>query len=237
MSRTSCAGSLDDAAARLQDRVPFERFDGSHRARRSRGQRDPPAAVPRARLAARRARPPGRTAAGRPPAQARPRQLPHRARARAEGLLRRRARDAVDRLARRRRRVAARRLRPPRDGARDKGYTPLPPPRLRRRRHRADARSARPPRPPRPLARLGPGAPRRRRQHRRVRADRRGGVLRRALLRHGAAGGRSRAAHLARRPLLVEHLGAAAAALVLPLRRRGDRVRAREPRDAGGDAL
>ena len=44
---------------------------------------------------------------------------------------------------------------------------------------------------------------------------------------------RSRAAPLARRPLLVQHLGPAAAALVLPLRRCGGRVRAREPGDAG----
>ena len=70
------------------------------------------------------------------------------------------------------------------------------------------------------------------RQHRLLRAHRRGGVLRRALLRHGAAPGRPRAAALARQPLLVQHLGAAAAALLLPLRRGGDRVRAREPRDA-----
>ena len=41
---------------------------------------------------------------------------------------------------------------------------------------------------------------------------------------------------LARRPVLVEHLGPAAAALLLPLRRGGDRVRAREPRDPGRPA-
>ena len=40
-----------------------------------------------------------------------------------------------------------------------------------------------------------------------------------------------RAARLPRRPLLVEHVGAAAAALVLPLRPGRDRVRAGEPRD------
>ena len=44
--------------------------------------------------------------------------------------------------------------------------------------------------------------------------------------------GRPRAARLARRPLLVEHVGAAAAALVLPLRPGRDRVRAREPGDS-----
>ena len=95
----------------------------------------------------------------------------------------------------------------------DKGYAHFHHLALRRRRHRPDARRARPPRPPRPLARLGPDAPRHRRQHRLLRADRRGGVLRRALLRHGAARARARAAPLARRPLLVEHLGPAAAAL------------------------
>ena len=114
----------------------------------------------------------------------------------------------------------------------DKGYAALPPPRLRDRR----------------LGKLrdcfdhlaqhgrwlgwGPAAARHRPEHLRLRAHRRGGVLRRALLRHGAAPGRPRAARLARRPLLVQHLGAAAAALVLPLRRGGRRVRAREPRDA-----
>ena len=86
--------------------------------------------------------------------------------------------------------------------------------------------------PPRPLARLGAGAPRRRRQHRELRPHRRGGVLRRAVLRHGAAPERPRAARLARRPLLLEHLGAAAAPLLLPLRRRRDRVGAGEPRAA-----
>ena len=94
---------------------------------------------------------------------------------------------AADRLARRRRRVAAPQLRAPRDGAGRQGLQPLPPPRPRRRRHRADARRARPPRAPRALAGLGPDAPRGRRQHRLLRAHRRGGVLRRALLRHGAA--------------------------------------------------
>ena len=132
----------------------------------------------------------------------------------------------------------------------NKGYCPLPPPRARRRRHRPDARRAGPPRPPRPLARLGPDAPRRRRQHRLLRAHRRGGVLRGALLRHGAARARPRAARVARRPLLVQHLGPAAAALLLPLRRgggrrpsatrsrcrasRSPRCRRRSPHDAAG---
>ena len=102
-------------------------------------------------------------------------------------VLRRRARHAAHRLARRRRRLVPHRRRPPRDGAGRQGLPPLPPPRLRRRRHRPDARRAGPPRPPRPLAGLGPDAARRRRQHRLLRAHRRGGVLRRALLRHGAA--------------------------------------------------
>ena len=79
---------------------------------------------------------------------------------------------------------------------------------------------------------VGADPPRDRRQHRELRADRRGGVPRRALLRHGAAPGRPRAARLPRRSLLVEHLGAAAAALVLPLRPGRGRVRAREPGDA-----
>ena len=68
----------------------------------------------------------------------------------------------------------------------DKGYLALPPLRLRHGRRRQDARPARPSRPARPLARLGPGPTRHRGQHRELRADRRGGVLRRALLRHGA---------------------------------------------------
>ncbi len=55
---------------------------------------------------------------------------------------------------------------------------------------------------------------------------------RRAVLRHGAARRRPRAAHVSRRPLLVQHVGPAAAALVLPLRPGRDRVRARELGDA-----
>src|SRR3954468_1795007 len=61
-------------------------------------------------------------------------------------------------------------------------------------------------------------------------------MLPRALPRHGDAAAGPRAAALSGRPLLVEHLGAAAAALVLPLRRAGDRIGARQPRDAGGAA-
>ena len=49
-------------------------------------------------------------------------------------------------------------------------------------------------------------------------------LLRRALLRHGAARARPRAARVAGRPPLVQHLGAAAAPLVLPLRRGGRRA-------------
>ena len=56
-----------------------------------------------------------------------------------------------------------------------------------------------------------------------ARPDRRGGVLRRALLRHGAAPGRPRPARI-RRPLLVEHLGPASTPLLLPLRRGRGRV-------------
>ena len=137
----------------------------------------------------------------------------------------------ADRLGERRD-LVQRQHRPPRDGAGRQGARPFPPPRLRHRRHRPDARPARPPRAARALARLGPDPARRRRQHRELRPDRRGGVLRRALLRHGAAPGRSRAARLARRPLLVEHVGAAAAPLLLPLRPRCGRVGARQPRDA-----
>ena len=147
-------------------------------------------------------------------------------------VLRRRSRDARLRLARRGRGLVPRQLRPPRDGARRPRLRALPPPRVRHGRHREDARHARPPRPPRALARLGAGPPRDRGEHRELRPDRRGGVLRRALLRHGAAPGRPRAARLPGRPLLVEHVGAAAAALVLPLRPGRDRVRAGEPRDA-----
>ena len=70
------------------------------------------------------------------------------------------------------------------------------------------------------------------RQHRELRADRRGGVLRGALLRHGAAPDRPCAARLPGRPLLLQHVGAAAAALLLPLRPGRGRVRAGEPGDA-----
>ncbi len=90
--------------------------------------------------------------------------------------------------------------------------------------------TARPGRTARALARMGPGPARGRRQHRELRADRRGGVLRRALLRHGAASGGPRAARLARRPLLVEHVGAAPAAVLLQVRPGRGRMGAREPR-------
>ena len=190
--------------------------------------------LPRAGVAAGRRTPgPPASAAARAPAQARPRQLPDRRPRRAAAASTREAlgmrltdwlgEDGVWLHINSDHHVMA---------LIDKGQPALPPPRLRRRRHRPDARRARPPRPSRPLARLGPDPPRRRRQHRLLRADRRGGVLRRAVLRHGAAPARPPAAPLARRPLLVEHLGAAAAALLLPLRRGRDRVRAREPRDA-----
>ena len=164
--------------------------------------------------------------------EARPRQQPHGRHPGGRPVLRRRSRDARLRLARRGRGLVPRQLRPPRDGARRPRLRALPPPRLRHGRHREDARHARPRRPPRALARLGAGPPRDRGEHRELRAHRRGGVLRRALLRHGAAPGRPRAARLPGRPLLVEHVGAAAAALVLPLRPGRDRVRAGEPRDA-----
>ena len=184
---------------------------------------------------------------GRPPAAARatldhrsprrsqeagPRQQPHGRYSGRRAVLRRRSRDARLRLARRGRGLVPRQLRPPRDGARRPRLRALPPLRVRDGRHREDARHARPPRPPRSLARLGAGPPRDRGEHRELRPDRRGGVLRRALLRHGAAPGRPRAPRLSGRPLLVEHVGAAAAAVVLPLRPGRDRVRAGEPRDA-----
>src|SRR5262249_11941370 len=53
-----------------------------------------------------------------------------------------------------------------------------------------------------------------------------------ALLRHGAAWRRPRSARLARQPVLVQHVGAAAAALVLPVRLDRRRVGARELRAA-----
>ena len=49
-------------------------------------------------------------------------------------------------------------------------------------------------------------------------------LLRRALLRHGAAASPITSPRLAGRPPLVQHLGPAAAALVLPIRRRGRRA-------------
>src|SRR6185436_18650338 len=76
-------------------------------------------------------------------------------------------------------------------------------------------------RPARPVALLGPGPARHRSEHLRLRADHRRTAARRVLRRHGAARARPRAAAMARRPLLVEHVGPAPAALVLPFRRRG----------------
>ena len=50
-----------------------------------------------------------------------------------------------------------------------------------------------------------------------LRANRGGGVLRRALLRHGAAAGRPRTAPLAGQPVLFKHVGAFAPEILLPL--------------------
>ena len=171
--------------------------------------------------------------APRRPAQARSRELPHRRPPRQPHVLHGRTRDEGLGLARRCGRLVPHRLRAPRDGARGDRRRALPPSRVRRRRHREDARPARPSRPPRPLGVVGPDPARDRREHRDVRPDHRGAVPRGALLRHGAARRRPRAARLPRRPLLVEHVGAAAAALVLPLRPRRRRVRARQLGDAG----
>ena len=75
----------------------------------------------------------------------------------------------------------------------DVGLRPLPPSRLRRRGHREDARPARPSRPARTVGVLGADPSRDRGEHRHLRADHRGAVPRRALLRHGAARRRPRA--------------------------------------------
>ncbi len=111
--------------------------------------------------------------------------------------------------------------RPPRRSRWSTRARALPPPRASSYYDCGELRVAvRPPRPARPLAVLGPGAPRHRAEHLRLRAHPRGAVHVELLRRHGAARGRARAAPLARRPLLVQHLGPPAAAVVLPLRRR-----------------
>ncbi|CAA9442197.1 Catechol 2,3-dioxygenase, partial [uncultured Rubrobacteraceae bacterium] len=171
---------------------------------------------------------PGRRAS----AQARARELSDRGDLPRRRILHACARHANHGLARRRGRVVPDKRRAPRDGPRGQGLQPSAPPRLRRRGHRADAGRPRPPRAARPLARLGARAPRHRREHRLLRAHRRGGVLCGAVLRHGAARGRARAAPLARRPILFQHVGALAPPFLLPLRCRGRRLRAREPGDA-----
>ncbi len=101
--------------------------------------------------------------------------------ARDDRVLLRRARDARHRPARRRGHLAARQRRPPRDGAGRQGLRAHPPSGVRAGRLGRAAGRARPPRPARPLAGVGPGAPRPRPQPGRVRADPRGGVLRRAV--------------------------------------------------------
>src|SRR6185312_7497466 len=204
-------------------------------ARRPGRSRDPVAPAPPARgggrsLAA--ARSPLLDGAPRRPAAARARQLPDRRHPRERDLLPRRARDAPLRLARDDGRLVPRRLRTPRDRARRHRLCALPPPRVRRRRHREDARPARPPRAARPLGVVGADTPRDRREHRDVRPDHRGALPCRALLRHGAARRRPRAADVPGRPLLVEYLGPAPAAVVLPLRPAGARVGERELGDA-----
>ena len=126
-------------------------------------------------------------------AQARPRQLPHRGHPRRLRFYTEVLGMKAVGLARRGRRLVPRQHGSPRDGARRPRLRPLSPSRVRDGRHREDARHARPRGPARALARLGADPPRDRRQHRELRADRRGGVLRRALLRHGADSGRPRA--------------------------------------------
>jgi hypothetical protein len=137
------------------------------------------------------------------------RQLPHRRSPRERRLLHRRARHAGLGLAGRGRSLVPHRLGAPRDGARRHRRRALPSPGVRRGRHRKDARPARSPRPPRAVGLVGPHATRDRGEHRHVRADHGGALPRRAVLRHGAARRRPRAAGLPGRPLLVQHLGAA----------------------------
>ena len=117
------------------------------------------------------------------------------------------------------------------------GPTPaLPPPRVRLLRFRHAAEPLRQRRPARPLARLGAAPARDRAEHLRLRADHRGAAASSSATSTWSSSSPTTSRALARRPLLVEHVGAAAAALVLPLRRRGRPVRARQPRDAGREA-
>ena len=104
--------------------------------------------------------------------------------------------------------VAAHQRRPPHAGARRQGLRPLSPPGLRADRLGRAAGRARSPGPARPLAGLGAGAPRPGPQPGGLRADPRGGVLRRAVQRHGAARARPRAARLARRRAIPPTPGA-----------------------------
>ena len=220
-------------------RPPRDRARGPRRRavpRRPRRQRHPADAPPRRRRPAPRHRPHRAGAARLPAAQAGPRQPADRTDGRADRLLHRRAGHARLRPAGRRRHLVPHQLRPPRDGAGRKDAGALPPPRVRHGRLGQPARRLRPPRPARALARLGAGAPRPRPEPVRLRPDHRGAAVRRAVLRHGAAGRRPRAARVAGRPPLLEHLGAAAAALLLPLRRGGRPLRARQPRDARREA-
>ena len=118
------------------------------------------------------------------------------------------------------------------------GKTPraLPPPRVRLVDWGNAARRLRPPRPARPLARLGAGAPRLGQNicgYVRITEE---PLFVELYCDMEQLERRPRAARLARRPPLLEHLGAAAAALVLPLRRGGRPLRAREPRDARREA-
>ena len=157
--------------------------------------------------------------AGLRPAQARPRQPADRRPGGDDPVPHRRARDGDRRLPRRRRHLVPRERRAPPDGAGAGVGAALPPSRVRLLRFRHAAEPLRQRRPARPLARMGAAPARHRAEHLRLRADHRGAAARRVLRRHGAARARPRAAALARRPLLVEHVGAAAPALLLPLRR------------------
>ena len=224
--------SLDDATAHLESKaVPWEEREGSPLRRRT-----PTGAVSSSCRTARR-RP--RSIAGRQ--HARPSTSVHLGGPRKLGhvncltgaiqdctvLLPGRARHAGHRLARRRRRLVPRQRGPPRDGARGQGLRPLPPLRLRHGRHREDARHARP---PRPATAAGSGGARR------VTASARTSRATCASSRKPASSSSTATWSSSRTttcpacfpddPLRLEHLGAPAAAVVLPLRRGGDRVRA-----------